>query len=76
MRYAQIISTGSYVPKRVVTNAQLEQTLGESLSEWLTANVGIRERHYMADAEVTSGLAPTPSARRCREPGCDRTSWT
>ncbi len=57
MRCAQIIGSGSYVPERLVTNAQLEQTLSEPLDEWLIQNVGIRERHFMADDQVTSDLA-------------------
>ncbi|GAB4548338.1 MAG: ketoacyl-ACP synthase III [Anaerolineae bacterium] len=57
MPYAQIISTGRYVPSRVLTNAELDQMLGEPVSQWLVDNVGIRERHLMADDEVTSDLA-------------------
>ncbi len=55
--YAQIISTGRYVPARVLTNAELDQMLGEPVGEWLIQNVGIRERHLMADDENTSDLA-------------------
>ncbi|MFO0585023.1 MAG: ketoacyl-ACP synthase III [Anaeromyxobacter sp.] len=57
MRYAQILSTGRYVPARRVTNAELEKTLGEPVDQWLRDNVGIEARHYMADGEVTSDLA-------------------
>jgi 3-oxoacyl-[acyl-carrier-protein] synthase-3 len=56
-RYAQILSTGSYVPERCVTNAELEQRLGEPLNDWLIQNVGIRERHFMAANQTTSDLA-------------------
>lgn len=41
-RFAQILSTGSYVPDRVVTNAEIDELLGESTADWLVANVGIR----------------------------------
>lgn len=57
MRYAQILSTGRYVPERVVTNAQLEQQLGEPVDAWLRQNVGIEQRHVMAEHEATSDLA-------------------
>ena len=57
MRHAQIISTGSYVPERVLTNAEFERQLGEPVGDWLVANVGIRERHFMAEDQVTSDLA-------------------
>jgi 3-oxoacyl-[acyl-carrier-protein] synthase-3 len=57
MRVAQIASTGAYVPDKIITNAELDALLGESVSEWLVENVGIRERHVMADDQVTSDLA-------------------
>ncbi|NLX11078.1 MAG: ketoacyl-ACP synthase III [Chloroflexi bacterium] len=56
-RYAQIASTGRYVPARVRTNAELDALLGEPVDQWLIENVGIRERRLMADDEVTSDLA-------------------
>src|SRR5512142_2447180 len=61
MRYAQIISTGSYVPERMMTNADFEPLLGESVDEWLQKNVGIKERHFMAADQVTSDLAVNAS---------------
>jgi 3-oxoacyl-[acyl-carrier-protein] synthase III len=57
MRYAQILATGRYVPERVVTNAELEQRLGEPVDAWLRQNVGIEQRHVMAEHEATSDLA-------------------
>lgn len=55
-RYAQIISTGSYVPERVVTNAEMDVLLGEATSDWLIQNVGIRERRWMSPEQTTSDL--------------------
>lgn len=55
-RYAQILSTGRYIPERVLTNDDLDRMLGQSVGAWLVENVGIRERHVMADDEVTSDL--------------------
>ena len=57
MRFAEILSTGRYVPERVVTNAELERRLGEPVDAWLREHVGIEERHVMADDEATSDLA-------------------
>ncbi|MBI5669237.1 MAG: ketoacyl-ACP synthase III [Chloroflexi bacterium] len=57
MRYAQIISTGSYAPDRVMTNDELDHLLGERVGDWLVQNVGIRERRIMGDDQVTSDLA-------------------
>lgn len=53
---AQIISTGSYVPERVVTNAEMDEMLGEPVDQWLIENVGIRERRMMAPDQTTSDL--------------------
>jgi len=56
MRYAQIISTGRYIPEKIITNQDLNRILGEDVGTWLIENVGIRERHVMADDETTSDL--------------------
>jgi len=56
MAIAQIISTGRYIPERIMTNADFVPLLGEDVDEWLIENVGIRERHVMADDETTSDL--------------------
>ncbi len=55
-RNVQILSTGSYVPERVVTNAEVDALMGESTGEWLLANVGIRERRWMSPKQTTSDL--------------------
>lgn len=55
-RNVQILSTGSYVPTRVVTNAEVDALMGASTSEWLVANVGIKERRWMSPEQVTSDL--------------------
>jgi 3-oxoacyl-[acyl-carrier-protein] synthase-3 len=56
-RHAAIASTGRYVPARSIGNDELDAMLGEPVGEWLVANVGIRNRHVMADDEATSDLA-------------------
>ncbi len=55
-RYAQIASTGRYIPDRVITNDDLDRMLGQPVGAWLVENVGIHERHVMADDEATSDL--------------------
>jgi 3-oxoacyl-[acyl-carrier-protein] synthase-3 len=55
-RYAQIISTGRYIPEKVLTNDELNQMLGENVGDWLVENVGIHERHVMAEEETTSDM--------------------
>ena len=56
MKHAQIISTGRYIPEKIITNADLDTMLGENVGDWLVANVGIRERHVMAETETTSEM--------------------
>ena len=68
-RIAQILSTGSYVPERVVTNAEIDALLGASTSEWLVANVGIRERRWMAPEQTTSDLIVEASRRALDKAG-------
>lgn len=55
-RHPIILSTGSYVPDRVVTNEEIDALLGERTSDWLIANVGIRERRWMREDQTTSDL--------------------
>jgi 3-oxoacyl-[acyl-carrier-protein] synthase-3 len=62
-RFAQILSTGSYVPERVVTNAEIDAILGERTSEWLVENVGIRERRWMSADQTTSDLIVAASQK-------------
>ena len=55
-RNAVILATGSYVPERVVTNAEVDALMGASTDAWLVENVGIRQRHWMAPEQTTSDL--------------------
>jgi 3-oxoacyl-[acyl-carrier-protein] synthase-3 len=68
-RYAQILSTGSYVPERIVTNAEIDEILGESTSEWLLENVGIRERRWMTPDQTTSDLVVEASRKALERTG-------
>ncbi|MDZ7735969.1 MAG: beta-ketoacyl-ACP synthase III [Gammaproteobacteria bacterium] len=56
MSYARITGTGSYLPKRVLTNKELEQLVDTS-DEWIRARTGIEKRHIAADGETTCDLA-------------------
>ena len=65
-RYAVITGTGSYVPERVVTNAELSELLGEDIDPFVSGTLGIRERRYCAEDESTVDLAEG-AARRALE---------
>lgn len=56
-RHAQILSTGRYVPEKVLPNSYFNEILQRDVDEWLVKNVGIRQRHVMADDQTTSDLA-------------------
>lgn len=62
-RHAVITGTGSWVPERVVTNAELEQRLGVPIEPFVSETLGIRERHVCAAGESTADLA-TEAGRR------------
>lgn len=62
MLRSRIVGTGSYLPERVLTNRDLEQTLDTS-DEWIVTRTGIRERHIAGEDEYTSDLA-TKAAQR------------
>ena len=51
-----IAGCGSYLPSRIVTNAELATRVDTS-DEWIVERTGIRQRHVAAEGEKTSGLA-------------------
>lgn len=55
-RKVGIVGVGSYVPKKVLTNRDLEKMV-ETSDEWITTRTGIKERHIAASDESTSVLA-------------------
>ncbi|MCZ6597521.1 MAG: ketoacyl-ACP synthase III [Planctomycetota bacterium] len=69
-----ITGTGSYLPAREVTNAELEglvanfdaEKAGCSLDEWIHGHYGVKSRHWAADGESTGDMA-TQAARRALE---------
>jgi 3-oxoacyl-[acyl-carrier-protein] synthase-3 len=65
MTYSRIAGTGSYLPAKVLTNADLERMV-ETSDEWIVARTGIRERHIAAEGEFTSDLAEK-AARQAME---------
>lgn len=56
MIYSRIAGTGHYVPKKVLTNADLEKMV-DTTDEWIRSRSGIERRHIAADDETTADLA-------------------
>ena len=54
-RAVSVLGTGSYLPARVMTNADLEKIV-ETSDEWIASRTGIRARRIAADDENTSDL--------------------
>ena len=55
MAKARIIGTGSYLPKRVLTNEHLTAMVDTS-DEWITTRTGMKERRIAAEDEYTSDM--------------------
>jgi 3-oxoacyl-[acyl-carrier-protein] synthase III len=51
----KIISCGSYLPKKILTNDELAKKV-DTNDEWITSRTGIKQRHIAADDEYTSDL--------------------
>ncbi len=66
--FSRIAGTGSYLPAKVVTNADLEGSV-ETSDEWIFSRTGIRERHIAAENEFASDLALHASRRAMQAAG-------
>ena len=53
---SKIISTGSYLPERILTNFDLEKIVDTS-DEWITERTGIKERRIASENQAASDLA-------------------
>ncbi len=62
---ASILGTGSYVPKKILSNLDLEKMV-ETSDEWIRTRTGIRERRMAEPGELTSDMAVN-AARRALE---------
>src|SRR5258708_1700881 len=60
---AKISSVGTYVPPRLLTNADLEKMVATN-DQWITERTGIRERHIVDGGVATSDLA-LEAAKKC-----------
>jgi 3-oxoacyl-[acyl-carrier-protein] synthase-3 len=67
-RTCSITGVGSYVPERVLTNADLERMV-DTTDEWITTRTGIRERRLAAPEEATSDLAVKAALRAMESAG-------
>ncbi|HEV2470922.1 MAG TPA: beta-ketoacyl-ACP synthase III [Candidatus Sulfotelmatobacter sp.] len=65
---AKISALGTYVPPRLLTNADLERMVDTS-NEWIMTRVGIRERHIVDKGVATSDLAAEAARKALAQRG-------
>jgi 3-oxoacyl-[acyl-carrier-protein] synthase-3 len=72
MSVAGVLGTGSALPEKVITNADLEK-LVETSDQWITDRTGIRERRQAAPHETTSTLSAQASRLALEKAGIKAT---
>src|ERR1051326_7452281 len=65
-RTCSITGVGSYVPSKILTNADLEKK-AETSDEWITTRTGIKERRIAAKDEFTSDMASKAAERAIQQ---------
>jgi len=68
LKPVRIIGTGSCLPERVLTNADLEKMV-ETSDEWIRTRTGIRERRIAAEDQSTSDMAAVAAQRALDDAG-------
>ncbi len=70
LRPVSVLGTGSYVPERILSNADLERIV-ETTDEWILTRTGIRERRLATENEQTSDMASAAALRAIENAGLD-----
>lgn len=73
--FCTIHGLGSYLPKRILKNSDLEKIMNTS-DEWIVTRTGICERHILADTENTSDIAYYAAQNALEDAGIDATDIT
>ena len=68
MKYARITGTGSYLPERIMTNADIEKVV-DTTDQWIQERTGIKQRHIAADDQTTCDLAEQASIKAMQAAG-------
>jgi 3-oxoacyl-[acyl-carrier-protein] synthase III len=53
--YSKITGTGSYLPKKVLTNKDLEKSI-DTTDEWIVSRSGIKQRHIVSEGETSASM--------------------
>ena len=70
MKFSKIIGTGSYLPEKIVTNADLEKVLDTS-DQWIRERTGIHERRLAHEDETSGDMAEVAAQRAMKDAGVD-----
>lgn len=68
--FSRIAGTGSALPAKVLTNADLEKLVDTS-DEWIASRTGIRQRHVVSEGETTADLAERAARAALEAAGVD-----
>jgi 3-oxoacyl-[acyl-carrier-protein] synthase-3 len=66
--YSKIIGTGGYLPKKILTNKDLESIV-DTTDEWILERTGIKQRHIAEENETTSFMATQASLDAIKSAG-------
>lgn len=70
MKHSRILGMGSYLPEKVLTNADLEKIV-ETTDQWITERTGIKKRHIAADDQSASDLGVEAAKKAIENSGID-----
>ncbi|PKP89332.1 MAG: 3-oxoacyl-ACP synthase [Alphaproteobacteria bacterium HGW-Alphaproteobacteria-14] len=73
MTGSRLLGTGSALPRRIVTNAELAERVDTS-DEWIVERTGIRQRHIAEADETTATLATAAARAALADAGVDASS--
>ncbi len=68
--YSRIAGTGSYLPEKILTNADLEKMVDTS-DTWIRERTGIEQRHIAAEGQTTCDLAEQATLKALETAGLD-----
>src|SRR5580693_7013275 len=66
--FSRIAGTGSYLPEKILTNAELA-LLVDTSDEWIRSRTGIERRHVVVPGETTTDLAEHAARRAMEDAG-------
>ena len=64
----KLIGYGTYLPEKIMTNADFEKVM-ETSDEWITTRTGIKERHWARDDETVVDMATIAAQRALSKAG-------